>query len=1333
MHRLSNFSFFLQGMRIVPVFGPKIPRLLIIWFLLGLSSPPLLAGSKIVVLGDPDLVVQVEAGLSQEGDYVVLDRDQLRASQGEQILTERAGVISTLTPDFYFLVMALEGQVHLRIVRAGSSELLAETLLPNCEALLPWVRTVAWPPLSPPSSLPDGFSIAVVEGGSDEARRAGISLRDALRMEGFSVLSRVSMEDLLREAEEGMAGWRAEDPEELAPLLGANILLVVNHDAQQVHALAANGSSLGRWSTDSAGQQELLAFLRNQRAEDPGWMVEQYRQRVSAEALAKYYRGVQLMETGFPLEAVELFQQATELNNQWTEAYLAEARCYDMADLPELARALRRWVARGLLGRATAAAANTQPRDGLTFLGVTSAHPDQTNLAKNLTFSAVDQLAGPGLLLPETLQDIAREMDLVTLGQRGKGVRWTTSPGFVSQRVLRGLVRGDNCRWILSNELAGTILAVHDQPLVEANLGDLRWLQDFVRRSDLVPIELEIRDFYLPETAELQAKIGRKNRPHEENLLILQSLHLRPGESLAIGGQLNKSSRERAGLDQFMAYGKREALLRLLPPEHPMRPWVELEQIQTFLPWQPIGPALSGETKDSSALLREFFESHAGHDAALLARYLWLYDEQANLPPAEVARFARSLETDLRRDNSLPRAKDLADFCATLVLLGEAADGRHQQLDFTNTTTPYHVRFEITPKGEIVIKNNDDWRVNEYQPFVLSGADLRNEARVALALQGRGHRGYQLRPSWLEEFPQSISLASYAAFGVMNSSRSETGLFLEEETGAAENISLPQKTLRYIVKAVEHWMPLVQNEEQYFRVDYTLAYLFPALFAGTHDIPAEESWALHEQMKSSMEETAKRIGVSNASRVKPRAFMLDWRKLTAEEIARQQKDSLRDWPQFYIDWERKGAALQEAARTSILGDPPTHLEWWRQLNISWNDTLSYRDFAAEHVVPWLPILHRQYGEGTLSDDERAFLLDVGTILLWGWRFAEAEEFFALVAYSEPSPGSDDAIRRALQGNALFQLARLQRHAGQKVEAMRSLTELLAVTEGLTPRLLERVKTNYRRTLAIPPRVRQNLRSLAMRLLEELRFEPERALLPEHCGVFRLPTRQLDNPEVTFFYRWPSLEEPRGVLLVLPGFNEGGAHWLEEENFLAKLAEEKGMAMLVPQFSQPHTLWMADHPCSPFHFPQLWSGALILQALEVLQSRINQTDAGELPLHVVGFGTGAQMGSRLTRWRPDLVASLSSNFALISPWVENESGLQPFAALRGKPVQIIMAEEQHFGTNASAPILTADLFHKALLAAGAEANLLPLNTSPTRIDDSAQEAITAFLRRQLSRP
>jgi hypothetical protein len=60
------------------------------------------------------------------------------------------------------------------------------------------------------------------------------------------------------------------------------------------------------------------------------------------------------------------------------------------------------------------------------------------------------------------------------------------------------------------------------------------------------------------------------------------------------------------------------------------------------------------------------------------------------------------------------------------------------------------------------------------------------------------------------------------------------------------------------------------------------------------------------------------------------------------------------------------------------------------------------------------------------------------------------------------------------------------------------------------------------------------------------------------------------------------------------------------------------------------------------------------------------------------------------------------------------------------VQIIASSFHDFGASSHAPVLTAGLFHRALVGKGVEASLLEFNTSPHRIDESVKAAITTFL-------
>jgi glycerol-3-phosphate dehydrogenase len=147
----------------------------------------------------------VEARLSASGEFVVLDRDQWRALQQEHALLSKEGSSRVESPDFFLLVEESGNQIHVQLVRAGSSELLAEALLPGVEAVRAWLNMAER--FRPGDPL--NFAVGVLDGQNSDARLKAVSLREELRKAGFRILSRDRVEDLLREGEDLAAGFRS--------------------------------------------------------------------------------------------------------------------------------------------------------------------------------------------------------------------------------------------------------------------------------------------------------------------------------------------------------------------------------------------------------------------------------------------------------------------------------------------------------------------------------------------------------------------------------------------------------------------------------------------------------------------------------------------------------------------------------------------------------------------------------------------------------------------------------------------------------------------------------------------------------------------------------------------------------------------------------------------------------------------------------------------------------------------------------------------------------------------------------------------------------------------
>lgn len=324
--------------------------------------------------------------------------------------------------------------------------------------------------------------------------------------------------------------------------------------------------------------------------------------------------------------------------------------------------------------------------------------------------------------------------------------------------------------------------------------------------------------------------------------------------------------------------------------------------------------------------------------------------------------------------------------------------------------------------------------------------------------------------------------------------------------------------------------------------------------------------------------------------------------------------------------------------------------------------------------------------------------------------------------------SSERIASALKSTALLHLARLQLRAKDRTAALATLERCLKLSGGLDVRFLYRCGPNFRDEILRSPGQRGNIRSLAIRLLDELRLDPSHAVFPTRSGAVRIGTQQLENPEVTFFYRLPPLSKvaPR-VLVVLPPFNDGAADICGDTHPWARFADSHNLALVVPQFFQVHTAWRVDHPCSPYHFTQLWSGQALLDGICEI-GKIRSLDDNKLLMHALG--AGAQFASRFARWKPGRTGALSLHSAGGYSWGEIEYGLQPNSALRGLPVLLTVGETDDFGADFWDHRSGTEIYFTTLKGSGAQVDFHLLDTSFHRSNPELQSLAEKFIATQL---
>jgi pimeloyl-ACP methyl ester carboxylesterase len=145
------------------------------------------------------------------------------------------------------------------------------------------------------------------------------------------------------------------------------------------------------------------------------------------------------------------------------------------------------------------------------------------------------------------------------------------------------------------------------------------------------------------------------------------------------------------------------------------------------------------------------------------------------------------------------------------------------------------------------------------------------------------------------------------------------------------------------------------------------------------------------------------------------------------------------------------------------------------------------------------------------------------------------------------------------------------------------------------------------------------------------------------------------------FAWRSLagtNTATGVLLLIPGFNGSGAAMLGGR--WAQFADECGLLLLAPTF---HSNVEELHRREGYYYPELWSGAVIEQALaEVARRERINTDK----ILIFGFSAGAHVAHRFALWKPDRVKAF---VAYSAAWWD-----PPTEKLRDVPALIMCGEQ-----------------------------------------------------------
>ncbi|MBC8008672.1 MAG: hypothetical protein H7067_01080, partial [Burkholderiales bacterium] len=811
-------------------------------------------------------------------------------------------------------------------------------------------------------------------------------------------------------------GFRAE-PANTARLLGLDAYLELSPAAARL-VRVRDGVVLGllpRAAADlttevAALSRWALPFLTSPGT--PSALASDYLPQVETDAIEPYYRGLAAFDAGRFADAVVEFTRAYQINGRFREAYEGAARAHEALGLPEIAFALRRYLATELLENLPSSSGRAAPVDGVAFLGIDSA-PGLASVAADLAAASASALAfrsDLALRLPDQLTRLRRERDWL-LGSPPDPTR-DAPPAVFTRRSLHARVEraeggGLLLRWTLRDTLGFLPPDTSDLALSPSPASWPGELQSFLAAWPSARPAPRPAPLARPTTPDRPAELALEKEPLEvatalafaEGLpaerLRLRLLQIAPEHPLCIA---RRPGRDDEPLASFLDHGRVSHVVARLPRAHPQRRWLELmqalEQRDPFSPAHLFGlPALDTDTE-----LERLAHERPDDGPGLVARYYLLF-ARGGAPSADdivLACDRLRAEANARPDALLGIApeleKQLADLARLARLASEPAPADLDALDkFLAPTDPPALRW--TPEGRLHFAV-EAYAITRRHFIGLAPPATATEARALLALNGRGHTRKRLDPTLLAAHPGSLSIA-YFAVKAIDDIETQEGLPHPALSTWAEETAYVRDAVAYIRDACLRGYAERDHPEA-LRAVSTCATALLGVAASHHlgqFLPPGAYATLQHELHTA--ETAARARLAFPDPGNSNAYTVA--RLTPDAVAAFYRDFLSETHTWIASPDTIAASLRRReerfADATKPGEPNSW--WWLARRWETRDAFSAparAELLARHLEHILRL-----GSDTPDDAEIERLFDLGLFLQQGRRDADAERVLRRVA------------------------------------------------------------------------------------------------------------------------------------------------------------------------------------------------------------------------------------------------------------------------------------------------------------------------------------------------
>lgn len=1226
----------------------------------------------------PGLSDQVLVELSKMEGVEVVERDELQELLGEAGLKALAGesketgsVQHLLGVDVLVRLRVEEGQLWVGVVDAQSGVVLASERIavaaPKKEKLAALLKRID---LKKSGGSP-GLRVAVeVRAEKEKGLEVQVSqgIETFLKSSDCTVVDRLVVGHVAAEhvlVESGMAG---ADGEKIRPMLGADLILLADISPDRPSEIKFSLLDLARGSIKAQSRFVLKGKTPEPAAYD--WLSRQLKIRPDIpaeghptsqiEAIKPLYQGIRLYYEGDYLSAIEAFAAALVLDDKFDEALLWEARCYDALGLGLLGEATRRYRDDVMFGAGLSSTLKSPVVEGVTFLGVQGSNP---LLCRGLELEAAGVLGGVvqgKLQLTEQLEVFRNEYDVLTGAKAKQGVLWTAAPGFFTRWSVNGTLLPDQTvRWTLLDSLEGKVRSTLVTPArpgaMREHSGDFAQFLRPARDSQEIAVkQLKAEDF---SVAQLRKDVDSPlDKVANRAFLILAILD--PADPFLRGRYLHRGGNNRNGLEGFLNFASREYLIGRLPVNDSWRLWLELKQISTFLPYEPRGLLFLGKPRDPLADLQKFIKSHPGKMQTVFAEYMLLWEKMSGMPPGEIEQnCGRILEDyDAVQDEALLEHKEelrgMIDHLRTLARYagGKVSSGQPLPAE----VYPYRLQPEPSPWGKIFPKRTSLWRCNEWDLIEVPPEIRRQEAQAALFVLGRPDNQYLFDPAWIDACPDSIVLLTYMIETLHEVDHPLGRPFRNPFDMEAER-SAYLKRVDWGHKSLLAWMKRAQSPKSLgFATDQARRFVMHLTrYAFADSLSDAKFVQIQGDLAEGIEAAAKRVGCDA-----PDLADDYWRRMPR----RLSTDDFYVWhslPKRLYDPRKQLETEQSLGKRAWSSSPIQDPAWWNFVHSEQFDSFFHRRKVGDIVAGYEGDMQRIFAKGDLGVKEAGFVLDYAVTLFFARRYAQAEPWFRKLAETPESDLNRFEAAQEIILNGKLYLALALCRMGRENEAMEWLKQCQGLDMKKAPRVIRRVNPGGRMDYS-GGEEGANLETNALRIMGDLRIQQGRDSLPKNIVALNIPLKDGNGAALPCFARIPAgyradSDKKYRILIVVGSQDLRGLNACLDDSEWARYADEQDLFLLSPDF-----LLLFEAAEYWYHFPQDWSGEVVLSAIESLKKDY-RVDPDHLFLH--GYGGGGQFVERFARFVPARCSAVSAHSTNGAAWMDGSPGLRPLAELK----------------------------------------------------------------------